>query len=320
MHREVSVIIPAFNALRWLPETLRSVTDQNWPNLQVLVLDDGSTDGTSQFVSERWPHFQLVTTANQGVSATRDLGASLATGDFIQYLDADDLLVPGKIARQVELFDSHVDADVVYGNWRRLVADAAGMFAPRDTVRRRYQDVHHDPQIAFFTDMWCPTGAYLYRRPFHSRLPPWSETLPVIQDARFAFDCAHAGANFIHDDQVATLYRVHSSGSVSTKNRAAFLRDCTTNAEEVEQLWDAENALNAEREAALVKVYGALARGAFDVDATLFERLLKNLIRHDPKYLPESPAVLRCASILFGYRTAEKMSSWFRSIKRSVRV
>lgn len=320
MHREVSVIVPAFNALRWLPETLRSVANQNWPNLQVLVIDDGSTDGTSQFVSERWPHFQLVTTANQGVSAARDLGASLATGDFIQYLDADDLLTPGKIARQVELFDNHADADVVYGNWRRLVADATGAFAPRDTVSRRFQDVDHDPQIAFFTDMWCPTGAYLYRRAFHRCLPPWSKTLPVIQDARFAFDCARAGANFIHDDHVATLYRVHGSGSVSTKSRAEFLRDCATNAEEVEQLWHAENALSDERRAALVNIYGSLARGAFDVDATLFERLLKNLIRHDPKYRPASPAALRIVSTLFGYRRAERVSSWLRAAKLRARL
>jgi glycosyltransferase involved in cell wall biosynthesis len=98
----VSVLIPAYNAQEWIAETIRSALAQTWPNKEIIVVDDGSRDGTArvarQFESEG---VRVVTKPNEGAAATRNRAFEQSKGDFIQWLDADDLLSPDKIERQL---------------------------------------------------------------------------------------------------------------------------------------------------------------------------------------------------------------------------
>src|ERR1039458_6206765 len=99
----VSILIPAFNSQEWIEDTLRSAIAQTWPNKEIIVVDDGSTDRTlaiaRQFESES---VRVFTHKNQGAAAARNKAFSISRGDYIQWLDADDLLAPDKIARQME--------------------------------------------------------------------------------------------------------------------------------------------------------------------------------------------------------------------------
>src|SRR6187399_1507760 len=98
----VSILIPAFNVERWLAETLRSALAQTWPLKEIIVVDDGSTDGTlaiaRQFESSG---VRVATQKNQGAATARNTAYSLSKGDYIQWLDADDLLAPDKIEKQI---------------------------------------------------------------------------------------------------------------------------------------------------------------------------------------------------------------------------
>jgi len=99
----VSILIPAYNAEPWIGQTIRSAMAQTWPNKEIIVVDDGSTDGTlavaRQFASSG---VTVATQKNSGAAAARNKAFSLSRGDFIQWLDADDLLAPGKVASQLE--------------------------------------------------------------------------------------------------------------------------------------------------------------------------------------------------------------------------
>jgi glycosyltransferase involved in cell wall biosynthesis len=99
----VSVLIPAFNAEEWISDTLRSAIAQTWESKEIIVIDDGSTDRTfdiaRQFESDS---VHVVRQSNQGAAGARNRALSLSHGEYIQWLDADDLLAPDKIARQVE--------------------------------------------------------------------------------------------------------------------------------------------------------------------------------------------------------------------------
>lgn len=100
----VSVIIPAFNAERFLAETLRSVSQQTYRNIEIIVVDDGSTDGTANLVEAQRrldPRIRLIRQANAGVAAARNKGIFEASGEFLAPLDADDLWHPENLARQV---------------------------------------------------------------------------------------------------------------------------------------------------------------------------------------------------------------------------
>jgi len=98
----VSILIPAYNAERWIAETIRSALGQTWPNKEIIVVDDGSTDQTvrvaQQFASKS---VSIVSQKNQGAAAARNKAFELCQGDYVQWLDADDLLSPDKIAYQM---------------------------------------------------------------------------------------------------------------------------------------------------------------------------------------------------------------------------
>jgi len=118
----VSVVVPCLNGRRFLTEALDSVVAQRWPAWEVLVVDDGSTDGSDDIVVEytrRYPgKFRLLRHpggANRGISASRNLGITEAAGEIVAFLDADDVWAPGKLSRQVPLLQSHRDAVMLYG-------------------------------------------------------------------------------------------------------------------------------------------------------------------------------------------------------------
>jgi glycosyltransferase involved in cell wall biosynthesis len=99
----VSILIPAYNAERWIVDTVRSALAQTWPRKEIIIVDDGSTDQTlavaRQFASR---NLSVITQANQGASAARNKALELCQGDYVQWLDADDLLAPDKIAHQMQ--------------------------------------------------------------------------------------------------------------------------------------------------------------------------------------------------------------------------
>jgi glycosyltransferase involved in cell wall biosynthesis len=139
----VSILIPAYNAERWIADTIRSALAQTWPRKEIIIIDDGSRDKTlaiaRQFASR---NVLVVAQQNQGASAARNKAFTLCQGDYIQWLDADDLLAPSKITRQME-----------------AALEAA------------------DKRILFS----CPWGHFLYRplRAWFNPTPLWADLSPL---------------------------------------------------------------------------------------------------------------------------------------------
>ena len=111
----ISVVIPAYNAQPYLAEAIQSVLNQTSRPTQILVLDDGSTDGTADVARSYAPTIQTVILPHGGQGAARNRGAELARGDFIAFLDADDLWADNKLALQMALFDRDPALDMVFG-------------------------------------------------------------------------------------------------------------------------------------------------------------------------------------------------------------
>src|SRR5262245_12357649 len=102
MNPLVSILIPAYNAQEWIADTLESAVGQTWPNKEIIVVDDGSRDQTlavAQRCADRG--VTIVAQPNQGAAAARNTAMAHSRGDYIQWLDADDLLSPDKIAAQI---------------------------------------------------------------------------------------------------------------------------------------------------------------------------------------------------------------------------
>ncbi|MCA1816150.1 MAG: glycosyltransferase family 2 protein, partial [Acidobacteria bacterium] len=117
----VGVVIPAYNFAHLVAETLDSLRAQTYENWECVVVDDGSTDATAETVArymEREPRVRYVRQENQRQAAARNTGLRHSAGDYFQFLDADDLIEPGKFARQIEFLERHADVDIVYSGVR----------------------------------------------------------------------------------------------------------------------------------------------------------------------------------------------------------
>ena len=111
--KSVSVIVPAHNAAKTLVPVLEAVYAQTFPVLEVIVVDDGSEDDTATLLRERFPQVKYVRQDQQGVSAARNRGAAEACGQYLAFLDADDVWHPDKLARQVPVFEQEPDLDLL---------------------------------------------------------------------------------------------------------------------------------------------------------------------------------------------------------------
>lgn len=120
LESRVSVLIPAFNRAEFIKETVNSVLNQEYPNVELIVVDDGSTDGTFEILSEYAGQGKLKLLThpgreNKGQSAALNLALGATSGEFVAILDSDDLFLPGKLSAQVEYLNKHPDVGLVYG-------------------------------------------------------------------------------------------------------------------------------------------------------------------------------------------------------------
>lgn len=124
----VSVIVPAYNAEKYVLEAIRSINDQNYKPIEILLIDDGSTDGTVELVKQEAPHVRIIQQANAGASAARNTGLSQARGELIAFLDADDGWYPGKLLAQVDYLQQHPEVGVVFHEWLIWTPDENGRY------------------------------------------------------------------------------------------------------------------------------------------------------------------------------------------------
>lgn len=116
----ISCIVPVFNGERYLGETLDSILAQTYLSLEIIVVDDGSTDGTAEVVAGYGNRVNYVWQANAGETAARNLGLNTAQGEFIAFLDADDLWHPEKLARQIARFQERPEIDLSFTRFQNF--------------------------------------------------------------------------------------------------------------------------------------------------------------------------------------------------------
>ena len=136
MTARVSVIIPAYNSASYIGNAIDSVLSQRGCSTEVLVIDDGSMDGTRDVVSNYGTRVQYIHQTNQGVAAARNEGLQLATGDFIAFLDSDDTWYPDKLAVQIDILNHHPECIATFSNFH--VVDKNNEITHRNGIQQDY--------------------------------------------------------------------------------------------------------------------------------------------------------------------------------------
>lgn len=220
----MSVIVPAYNRANFLPALFNSLFGQTYAPIEVIVVDDGSTDNTQEVVEE-WIQqsrdglsIQYFYQENQGAPVARNRGVEESSGEFIQFLDSDDLLHPQKLDVQVDALDRYPDADVVWGK-HQFFQDGTFPNTPSYDKDKLFgaatiETLTHPGHASH------PESA-LYRREAISRIGSWNENLERWQDWEYAFRVAAHQLTSIQLPETFYYLREHNAGKIGDRARSA---------------------------------------------------------------------------------------------------
>ena len=204
----IAIAIPAFNAAATLAETLASVLAQQFDDWEAVVIDDGSTDATSQIaqqVAARDPRVRLVAQANGGLAAARNRALLESRAPFVQFLDADDTIAPDHLARLAPLAGPNT---VAYSGYRRVTADGRLLDPVFDP------GIAHAPFEAFARTNKLAVHCALAPRALLERAGPFDPSLPACEDWDMWARIARTGAAFVASEPATAFYHM-SAGSMS---------------------------------------------------------------------------------------------------------
>jgi hypothetical protein len=216
-HALVSIIIPAYNSEQWISDAAKSALAQTWPHKEIIIIDDGSNDATLKIAqSFSSKSLKVISQDNRGASSARNKGLQDAQGDYIQFLDADDLLAPNKIECQIKLLREFGGKYISSGSWAPFV--------------ERLDDAEYVPDI-LWQDMgavdWIvcawqdnkyellPLHAWLTPRCIVEKAGRWNEQLTTYEDSEYFCRIILSSHGIKFCPEAKCLYRRGNSGSLS---------------------------------------------------------------------------------------------------------
>ena len=205
---QVSVIIPAYNGDRYISDAIDSVLAQTYTDYEIIAINDGSTDDTKRVVREYGDRIQYYAQANQGVAASRNFGLSKAKGEYIAFLDQDDVFLPHKLGLQVEILNRDASIGIVSSGWQ--IVDRDG------TVRAAVQPWLQIPQLSLANlIVWKPVflGAMLFRRSWLERTNGFDPNLEQAPDVDLVIRLAAMGCAAAWVKQTTVQYRQHETNA-----------------------------------------------------------------------------------------------------------
>lgn len=212
----VGIVIPCHNVAGYVMDAVASVCEGQGDGLDLVCVDDGSTDGTNEVLLEaarRWPgQLRIHRQEKRGASAARNTGMRMVEGRYLQFLDADDRLLPGKIPAQMELAHREGDADLVVGDYEKVMPN--GLLLPELAMTGR-------PWMALIRTRMGTTSSALWKREAVERAGGWDEQLASSQDYELMFRMLRHGARVAWDGTIRTRVLKREVGSISRTDEKA---------------------------------------------------------------------------------------------------
>ena len=307
---KVTVGIPCYNAARWIAQAIQSALDQRDVEVEVIVVDDGSTDGSVAVAQKFDGRVKVIEGGHQGANHARNLVLQNATGEWVQYLDADDCLEPAKVITQLRESHGGREADVLYSpvwveTWK---ADSSSRIASESS-----------PDADIFTQ-WIrwhipQTGGCLWRRQALLRAGGWKEGQPCCQEHELYLRALMAGLRFVFTPTLGAVYRIWSEETLCRKDPLLVIRVRTG-------LFDTLLAHLTEKKLLTETHRREFGRACFEMSRTFAKHDLAGAAAYHAERKakgfihpagPAAPLSYRMIYLLFGFTAAERVARWMRT-------
>lgn len=309
----ISILIPCFNAERWIRQAIESALAQSEVESEVLVVDDGSTDSSLEIIKSFGSRIRWESGPNQGGNVARNRLLAAARGEWLQYLDADDYLLPDKIARQLEWLEGRGDSvDVLFSPV--ILEHGAGRAATRE---RLPIPEPHDRWVLLARWYLPQTGGPLWRKQAIVDVGGWTPDQPCSQEHELYLRLLMAGKRFEYCPHSGAIYRQWSTQTVCQRDRPELRRRVLEILQRAEEFLEHQQALTPRRRQAINIARFEAARIAWLSNRDEARAIMSVVTRSNPTFTPEgiaAPLRYRMAYRLFGFDGAETIADRLRRI------
>lgn len=306
---EVSILIPCYNAERYLRECLESALAQTHPRTEIIVVDDGSSDASVALARSFGPRVRCEPRPHRGGNVARNELLALARGPWLQYLDADDYLRPEKLARQMRL------AAAPGAAWDVVNSPVLLRFESSGRERPIVIQPEADPGLHFI--QWVPFGTIgpLFRREALQRVGGWKEDQPCCQEHELLLRLIMAGCRFGLLNEPLAVYRIHGMHTVSNRDPLRTARERMRLTDRMEAFLLETGGLSPAHRAALAVARLETARSVYRRDAALARQLFGRVMASGRRLWPRTPALpwrFQWVALCGGLDLAEKLAALLR--------
>ena len=306
----VSILIPCYNAERWIAQAIESALTQTWTEKEVIVVDDGSTDGSLEIIKHYADCIRWETGPNRGGNVTRNRLLELARGEWIQYLDADDYLLPDKISKQMAFLSAHPITEIVFGPW------IMEHWSERGSLRVLLE-IHEPRDPWILLPLWFlpQTGGPLWRRDALIEVGSWKPDQPCCQEYDLYLRLLMAGKSFAYCPEAGAIYRQWGDHTVCKRDKPETLRQRLDITQRAADFLQSHRELTPQRLRAISQGRFEAARQAWQFDREFAAKIIAGIRVSQPEFVPAglaAPWYYRAIYLLFGFRAAE----WLATVKR----
>lgn len=205
----VSIVTPSFNQAEFIEETILSVQGQNYPNLEHIIVDGGSTDGTLSILKKYGDKIKWISEKDSGQANAINKGFKMAEGEIIGWLNSDDPYLEGAVSSVVNVFLNHSKVQVLYGDY--VFLDGSG--------RRIYEMrlIHYDLYILLFDRCYIAQPAVFYKKEIFNEVGFLDETLKYAMDWEYFLRLGFSGYHFYHIPKLLAGYRLHKNSKTMSE-------------------------------------------------------------------------------------------------------